>query len=183
MISINKKSIFQFYSSIHRRFFKNVIYIFENRMILHAIFVFSDNELFLRYGIMPIKHKLFKRGDGMLSYFKNKKSRLVFIGANILFIVFLVGSGQAHKNEIYSAVIDRVNGEIATVLMAEINTQCILTTSELPQISSRYEQIWLNVEYNQQTEMCKFIAIDFKKTEQQKGHVLELQKRLRRTIN
>lgn len=119
----------------------------------------------------------------MLSYIKNKYYRLGFICVNIILIALLLGGDLGQNNDVYSAVIDRINGEIATVLIADINTQCILPVAELPGMASHYEQIWLSVEYNQQTEICQFVAIDFKKTAQQKDHVLELQKNLRQTSN
>lgn len=83
------------------------------------------------------------------------------------------------NNQMYSAVVDRINHRFATLLIEEINVQCTVPTVDLPRRASTLEQVLVNVMYNEHDKTCEFITIDYSKTYERKKHINKLQYNLR----
>lgn len=91
----------------------------------------------------------------------------------------LTSSVKGHGKPIYSAVIDRMDQSMATVLIEEIDVQCTIPVTKFLNMSKSLEQNWIKVTYNERKDTCEFIAIDHIKTDLRKRRIIELQNNLK----
>lgn len=105
---------------------------------------------------------------------------MVFLLLKLFLLTTVTGDVKITNHRLYSTVVDRLEGGLATVLIEEIGVQCTIPIEQLDNRLGSFGQDWVNILYDETNDSCKFLSYDAMKTKRRKQHILQQHEKIQK---